>query len=113
MSRDRWHMRTVDGLTVHARHWPPRFDVEAETLLPSAHPKRLAQQVRQDLWRALQGLRGFSPVVTVEPADGGLRVRAGGRIAGRAPSGTADIIQTVLNDPARQNRWLRWARVRT
>lgn len=112
MSRKSWHMRTVDGLTVHARQWPPRFDVEAVADMPSAHPKRLAQQVRQDLWRSLQDLRGFSPVVTVEPIGAGVRVRAGGRLVGPVPSGTADAIQSLLDDPTRQSRWLRWARVR-
>lgn len=42
-----------------------------------------AQALRRDLWRALAGLRGFSPVVEVLREDGLFRIRLGGRVEGR------------------------------
>jgi hypothetical protein len=104
-------MRTEGAVTVHARHWPPRFDVEARCHMPPAGPERLALQIRQDLWRALQRLRGYSPVVSIERVEGGVLVRAGGRVAGLVPPGTQARIQGVLDDPRCRDRWLRWARV--
>lgn len=80
MSRKGWHvLRDGPRLTL-ARKLPARFDVEAATNLPAAGRLRLAWQVRQDIWRALQRQRGFSPVIEVTSGPGGLFVRAGGRI---------------------------------
>ena len=70
MSRKRWHiLREGDSLTM-TRALPVRFDVAAGTTLPGGGRLRLAMQVRQDLWRALQALRGFAPVVQVTRRDG-------------------------------------------
>ena len=53
MSRNRWHiLRERDRYTL-ARHVPARFDVEATAHFPPARMDRLAQQIRQDLWREL------------------------------------------------------------
>lgn len=112
MSRKRWHMRTEGALTLHARHWPPRFDVQATTVLSDAQPERLALQIRQDLWRALQNLRGFSPVVQVERRAGELHVTAGGRVAGAVCAQTQARIAELLADPVRRRRWVSWARLR-
>lgn len=89
---------------------PVRFDVSAETLLPSAAPLRIAHQVRQDLWRALQRLRGFAPVVAVTPVDAGLRVVAGGAVDGAIPPGTSALIADLLTHPGNRARWLAHAR---
>jgi len=110
VSRGRWHTtRAVDGGVVLARH-ARRFDVSAETRLPSAPPVRIAHQVRQDLWRALRRLRGFAPVVSVVPCDGGLHVVAGGAVAGAVPPGTDARIAAVLEDRGNRARWLAHAR---
>lgn len=107
-----WHIRRgTDELTL-ARQLPPRFDVQAETELPMADPLRLAHQVRQDMWRALQNMRGFSPVVRVETRAEDVKITAGGRVEGRVPKNTADSIAAVLNDPGNRARWLRHARLR-
>ncbi|MGB1035236.1 MAG: hypothetical protein ACPGVS_09460 [Primorskyibacter sp.] len=111
MSRNRWHiLRERDRYTL-ARHVPARFDVEATAHFPPARMDRLAQQIRQDLWRELKHLRGFSPVVSIAAQSKGLTVRAGGRVAGgHIPHATGHTIQALLADPARRSRWMRWAR---
>lgn len=106
MSRTGWHtLREPGGVTV-ARALPPRFDVAAEARLPAARPGRLAHQIRQDLWRACRAVRGFSPVVRVEPAGEGVLVRAGGRLAAPAPPTLGARIAALLDDPANRRRWL-------
>jgi|SRR6056297_919037 len=95
---------------VLARQWPPRFDVAATSAFPPVRRGRLAQQIRQDLWREVRGLRGFSPVIQIDaPASGQMIVRAGGRLEGGAPAGLRDRIKDLLDSPAHRARWLTWA----
>lgn len=109
MSRNRWHIsRTEDALTL-SRQVPARFDIVAETVLPVADPARLARQIRQDIWRALQKVRGFSPVVEIATVDARLVIRAGGQLCGRPAQGLAAQISAVLEDPKNRARWLRFA----
>ena len=109
MARDNWHMERVEGAVTLSRRLPARWDVAAEAQLPPGSMGRIAHQVRQDLWRALQRLRGFSPAVRVERDEAGLRVVAGGAVAGTVPPGTAARIREVLDDPANRARWVRHA----
>lgn len=112
MTHKLWHItRTEDALTL-SRRLPARFDVVAETTLPGGGSLRLAHQIRQDMWRALQNLRGFSPVVEITSggAGQGLRVRAGGQLLRRPPASAAQAIADVLENPKNRNRWLRHAR---
>lgn len=116
MARGHWHLqRSANGLTL-ARHWPPRFDVRgvATLAVPSDAADglcllRLAHQIRQDLWRGLQSLRGFSPVVSLTRQGNVLEVAAGGRAAPPVPPQTSDTIAALLTDPRHARRWLRWA----
>ncbi|MCP9483660.1 hypothetical protein NNA36_16995 [Shimia sp. CNT1-13L.2] len=110
MTRRRWHiLEEADCLTM-ARRLPVRFDVSAETVLPAGSPVRLARQVRQDMWRRLQGMRGFSPVVKVETKGALCRVTAGGSVEGTFPrAGTEAAIAEVLADPQNRARWSAWA----
>lgn len=94
------------------RRLPARFDVEVQTHLPDGRRGRIAHQVRQDLWRALQGVRGFSPVVEVTRDGAGVTLRAGGRVDGAMPANLRDRIAAVLNDPANRTRWSAKAQVR-
>ncbi len=112
MSRKDWHIQRSDETFVLARHLPVRFDVKAEAVFPLARRGRLAQQIRQDLWRELQSLRGFSPAVQIDRIDGGLRVTAGGRAARPIPADVADKICTLLNSASHRQRWMQWADVR-
>lgn len=105
-----WHIvREGQALTL-ARRLPVRWDVFGEAAFPPAAPLRLAQQIRQDLWRALRHLRGFAPAVTVREANGALTVRAGGQVEGACPPATAARIAALLADPALRRRWLAHAR---
>ena len=109
MARTPWHiLRSDDDLTL-ARHLPPRFDVMAETrLTPAQDVSRgvLAHQIRQDIWRAMQSVRGFSPVVRIAREGADLRVMAGGRVAGRTATSAPDRLANVLENPANRRRWL-------
>ena len=110
MARNDWHILRDDTCLTLARHLPVRFDVCAETVLPDGARLRLARQVRQDLWRQLQGQRGFSPVVEVTREGAGCRVRAGGRIEGRyAKVRLEDEIAALLADPGKRARWSAYA----
>ena len=104
-----WHILTADGHVTVARHMPARFDVAARTCLPGGDALRLAMQIRQDMWRALRKLRGFSPVVRISPGSDGLSVTAGGRVAGPVPSIVAPQIETLLQTETHRARWLRCA----
>jgi hypothetical protein len=113
MTGRRWHiLRDGDCLTV-ARQLPVRWDLAAETVLPDAGRLRVAQQVRQDMWRALQALRGFAPVVQVTRRPDGLHVRAGGQVRGALAKAKweAEIAQ-VLQCPNRRVRWVRHAQLK-
>jgi len=123
MARNGWNTEwTETGVTLSRRR-PVVWDVAAETLLPAAPAGRVAHQVRQDVWRALRRVRGFAPAVAVtvterDAASGaasgaesaGLRVRAGGAVAGRVPPDTAARIAAVLEDRANRARWIAFAR---
>ena len=111
MTSRRWHIsRDGDALTL-ARRRGARLDVSVMTTLPDAGRLRVAQQVRQDMWRALQDLRGFSPVVQVRRDAGMLHVTAGGEVAGRYVRDKVEAaIRDVLESPARRARWVAHAR---
>jgi hypothetical protein len=107
-----WHLKRDAGRSILYRQPPPRFDISAEVFLIcscSVSQGRLAHQVRQDLWRALQNQRGFCPVVEVEQAGTTLRIRAGGRLPAPIAPNMSDRILAVLEDPQKQMRWIRHA----
>ncbi|WP_226626917.1 hypothetical protein [Alloyangia pacifica] len=106
-----WHMQREGEVVTLARRSPARFDLRVETLLPPvARLERLAHQVRQDMWRALRDLRGFAPVVRVQPCAGGVTVEAGGEVAGALPRKVVEArIAEVLEDRGNRARWVTWA----
>ena len=110
MSRCGWQIAETGAGVRLSRPGRACMDVSAETLFPDAAPLRLAHQVRQDLWRAMRRLRGFSPVVEVTRDSVGYRVIAGGAVAGVIPPDTVARIAMVLENPANRARWLRHAR---
>jgi len=105
-----WHVLREGATLTLARHLPARFDIGAEAAFPPMGRLRLAQQVRQDMWRALRDVRGFSPAVRVTAQDGALLLRAGGRVAGPAPKAVLEArIAALLADPEKRARWARFA----
>lgn len=108
--RHGWFVSRGDGWLVHARHWPPRFDCAARGDFPAARAGRLARAVRQDLWRVMRGLRGFSPVVLISQTGEGLSICAGGRVmGGHRYDGLEADIGALLSAPRHRDRWLSWA----
>lgn len=111
MARPEWHILREEGALTVARHLPVRFDFAARAGFPPARKGRLAQQIRQDMWRLLQDLRGFSPVVRVAEAGAGLSVTAGGRALRPFPKQACEArVAALLASPAHRARWLAHAR---
>ncbi|NCQ25021.1 MAG: hypothetical protein COW54_07430 [Rhodobacteraceae bacterium CG17_big_fil_post_rev_8_21_14_2_50_63_15] len=112
MSRNRWHViEEEDGALIVARRWPLRFDLAVSTRLPDGGRRWIAHQVRQDVWRALRGLRGFAPAVRVIREAGGLCVVAGGEVQGRFDRIRAEArIVDVLENRTNRARWLECGR---
>jgi hypothetical protein len=114
VSRNRWHIERDDASVTVSRLLPARFDVSAETVLPTGARLRMAQQIRQDLWRLLQNARGFAPVVRVTTEDAGVRVIAGGAFTGMFPrQRIQDQIASLLEDPVLRARWSKCAALNT
>ncbi len=106
-----WHILRDGAALTLARRVPVRFDLAVRTHLAADRRLRAAQQVRQDVWRALKSLRGFSPVVRVERVEHGLAVTAGGQVDGPFARDSAEArIADVLEDPVNRARWVRCAR---
>ena len=111
MSRSHWNISHDGNVLTLARRLPVRFDLSVSTRLPNGSRLRVARQVRQDVWRALQNLRGFAPVVRVERREGGLEVTAGGQVEGPFPKSHAEAkIADILENPANRARWVRGGR---
>ena len=112
MAKTRWHIVKdgQGGITV-SRRLPARFDFAVEATVPACDHIRLAHQVRQDMWRALQSLRGFLPVVEIV-CDGNLaRIRAGGSVQGNLPLVHVEgLVSQLLHDPERRARWVMHAK---
>ena len=100
------------GIRLH-RPGATRFDVLAEARFPALRKTVLAHEIRKDLWRMLQSLRGFSPVVEVVDRDGGLCVRVGGQVSSHTwpRENTLTQIQTLLSSPSKRARWIAHARL--
>lgn len=113
MTANRWHIdRTATALTL-SRRARVRWDVAVEACFPPARKGRLAHQIRQDMWRKLQSLRGFSPAVRVVEDGPHLRIVAGGDISARSfPRSRVEAqISELLTDPEKKERWLANARL--
>lgn len=90
----------------------PGWDLIAEAALPvhaASAPmrRRIAHQVRQDVWRALKRLRGFVPVVRVADTGHTAVVRAGGLVlTGQATMRDKQRVEDVISNTNNQRRWL-------
>jgi hypothetical protein len=108
-ARDGWHIARVGDTLTLSRMRTARFDLAEVTFIPGENlvRSRIAHQIRQDMWRRLQRLRGFCPAVRVTAQAGGLAILAGGAIEGRVTDRARETIAEVLNDPKLRARWIK------
>jgi len=96
-----------------ARRLPARFDISREISMPLMSAPRLARQIRQDIWRKLQSIRGFLPVVEITDRGAHLHIRAGGEFTCPAPfERSGERIFDVLSNRDNQRRWAAFAAAR-
>ena len=96
-----------------AKRFPLSFDLLAETNFPVCRPKILALQIRQDIWRLLQNLRGFLPAFEVRVSVFCMHVRAGGQLTCFVHIQSAQIkLQNMLDDPVYRKLWKDYANIR-
>ncbi|MEM9099246.1 MAG: hypothetical protein AAGC79_12060 [Pseudomonadota bacterium] len=99
-----------EALILSPKGLAPVWDIEVSRILPSLRRcsrRWVAHQIRRDLWRAMQEMRGFVPVISVAWADHWLEIRAGGRIlCGAAPPNAFETIASVLDNEDNRRRWL-------
>lgn len=112
MKRNGWHIQREGGGYILARNGAQRFDLAGQARFGTCDPYRLALQIRQDLWRALQNLRGFQPIVQATPENDAVVVTAGGQLLEKSPFPhfAHEIIVDLLANPNNRARWEHWAR---
>lgn len=131
----RWRITHQDDVArIAPARGPDRMDLaihaawDAPALAEGASLGRyriaLARQIRQDLWRALQDVRGFAPVVEIASDHSGqggseagavrVLVTAGGRLdVPQAPRAAMEAdIRSLLEEPAARARRQRHAALR-
>ena len=107
----------TDAGILHARAGlADRWDIAVSRDLPSTSAisrSRYAAQVRQDIWRALQDIRGFVPRVLVQTGPESIQITGGGtQVTGRTTPGMAARIAHILDNPDNRRRWANHARAR-
>lgn len=107
-----WIIETSDAHVLVTRRKPVRWDVVARAEFPRCHALRLAHQIRQDMWRELQRIKGFCPAVEVTLGDR-FQVRAGGRVARHVHPQANGWVQALLTSESHRRRWLAYARLKT
>jgi len=110
MARNSWHILRENGAVVLTRRVPPQFDLSAVARIDVSGGLSLsamAQQVRQDTWRALRAVRGFTPAVRVERDADTVIITSGGRVPRTGNMAWIEAkVQSVLDDPSNRRRWL-------
>lgn len=108
-ARDGWYIARDGATLTLSRMRTARFDLAEAGFFPGENliRSRLAHQIRQDMWRKLQRLRGFCPAVRVTAQEGGFAVVAGGAIEGRVTERARTIVADMLQDPTLRARWIK------
>ena len=108
-----WFHKQLGDAYFIAKRFPLSFDLLAETNFPVCRPKILALQIRQDMRRLLQNLRGFLPAVEVRVSVFCMHVRAGGQLTCSVHVQSAQFkLQNMLDDPVYRKRWKDYATLR-
>lgn len=113
----RWQNIETEAGLLHCRLGvPDRWDVAVERCWGLDAPvsrRRMAQQIRQDTWRAVQRVRGFVPRVLVALDDMHLKIKSGcTMVTGLTAPGLTDRIEDILDNPDNRRRWAAHARAR-
>ena len=105
-----WIHKQFGDTFVLGKRFPVQFDLLAETIFPLCRSQKLALQIRQDMWRLLQNVRGFLPAVEVTGRETGMYVRAGGQLTCSVHVRSAQVkLQNMLENPAYRQRWINYA----
>ncbi|KMW56109.1 hypothetical protein AIOL_001061 [Candidatus Rhodobacter oscarellae] len=107
-----WIVEQSETRVLVTRRKPVRWDVSARAEFPPCKALRLAHQIRQDMWRELQKIKGFCPAVEVELGEV-FQVRAGGRVARHVHPLASEWVEDLLNSNTHRRRWLAYAKART
>ena len=107
-----WIIEKTDDSVLVTRRKPVRWDVEATATFPKCHALRLAHQIRQDMWRELQKIKGFCPAVEVTLGDT-FHVRAGGRVARHVHPYANKWVEDLLTSDMHRRRWLAYSKLKT
>ena len=105
-----WLHKQLGDTFVVCKRLPVQFDLLAETNLPPCRSQKLALQIRQDMWRLLQNVRGLLPAVEVTGRETVIYVRAGGQLTCSVHVRSAQAkLQDMLDDPTYRQRWINYA----
>ena len=105
-----WIHKQFGDTFVLGKRFPVQFDLLAETIFPLCRSQKLALQIRQDMWRLLQNVRGLLPAVEVTGRETGMYVRAGGQLTCSVQVCSAQVkLQNMLENPAYRQRWINYA----
>ena len=108
-----WFHKQLGDAYFIAKRFPLSFDLLAETNFPVCRPRILALQIRQDMRRLLQNLRGFLPAVEVRVSVFCMHVPAGGQSTCSVHVQSAQFkLQNMLDDPVYRKRWKDYATVK-
>ena len=108
-----WLHKQLGDTYLMGKRFPIRFDLLAETIFPVCRSQILAMQIRQDMWRLLQNLRGFLPAVEVRASEFSMHVRAGGQLTCSIHVVSAQLkLQDMLENPVYRQRWINFATLR-
>ncbi|MEL7154469.1 MAG: hypothetical protein AAFN51_11895 [Pseudomonadota bacterium] len=113
----RWSLVVSDDATLLHRtgqrpEWAFEVSLKLTSTASAAQRVRIAHQVRQDIWRACQRVRGFLPLVEVSTSGNETVIRAGGSLmtrSGHVPSLEIKVA-AVLDCADNIARWQRHAR---
>ena len=75
-----WGMQKISGAFLICHYIPVRFDLSVETHFLFLSFRLLASQIREDMQKAMQSLRGFLSAIEIKKGTDDLSALAGGRL---------------------------------
>lgn len=103
-------MQKISGLFLICHCIPVRFDLSGEMHFLFLRSRLLASQIQQDMWKAVQDLRGFLPVIEIKKGTDDLSVLAGGQLNYPLHLGLVEVrLRQPFHDPQMRTRWLKFS----